>query len=167
MIFVVVVVVVVVNSLCSLILNRLKIRNVRLGTTENKCNWTPGAIPKSVQEVLQAIVREVEQVYYNPQITRWSLQRRWQKRMRKISWQATGCYYPPWKHSHVPHTRYTVLETLGVFSMRVAAELPFAPATSSPLSPAPHSSTLLLIAPETSTRNHGGDRLLGYNLYLI
>lgn len=69
--------------LCPLILRRLKIRNMRLGTTGNKCNRTPGVIPKTVQEVLLAIFREVEQVYYNPQIGSWSLQQRREKRTRK------------------------------------------------------------------------------------
>ena len=54
---------------------------------------------------------------------RRSVLRRWQTRMGNVSQSTTSCYYPTWKHSHSSLVHYTLLETLHVFSLSVAAEL--------------------------------------------
>jgi hypothetical protein len=75
---------------------------------------------------------------------RRSTLRRWQTRMRNVSYSIISCYYPTWKHSHNSLAHYTLLEMLHVFILSVAAELSVAatnrctPVPPTVNTPAPH-----------------------------
>ena len=147
--------------LLSLSLKRFKIRNKRLGTTDNKRNGTPGAIPKTVHEALPAMGRKVEQVYYNPQSRSWTLLQMWQTRT------CDGMLLPTLKAFAHPTRSLHATRNTWCFQSACSSRTASRSRQQQSSAPPPQSSTLLRTAPDTSTRIHGGDHLLDYDVFLL